>query len=86
MQKTGASGTLRWFHCSGKQKVSCACRSTTDCKKRRRVFLHTFKLENEAQTSVKKYRAVTSINSESTCKNSAHLDEKKKTDQKFDVE
>ena len=32
----------------------CLARSTTDCKKRRRVFLHTFLLENEAQTCGKK--------------------------------
>ena len=37
----------------------CLARSTTDCKERRRVFLHTFLLENEAQTCGKKYRAVT---------------------------
>ena len=51
-------------------------------------FLHTFLLENEAQTSGKKNTGLSlSIKSETTCKNSTHLDEKKKQKSpKFDIE
>ena len=42
-------------------------------------FLHTFLLKNKAQTREKNYTGLwLSVKSESTCKNSAHLDEKKK--------
>ena len=42
-------------------------------------FLHMFLLKNEAQTREKNTGLWLSMKSESTCKNSAHLDEKKHT-------
>ena len=51
---TGGYVTLRWFHCSGKQKVLFVSHWSTDRRKHHRVFLHTFLLENEVQTSEKK--------------------------------
>ena len=48
-------------------------------------FLHTFLLENETQTNEKNTVLWFSIKSETTCKNSAHLDDKK-NGPKFDIE
>ena len=86
MQKTGGYGTLRWFHCSEKQKVSFTCRSTTDCKKHCRVFFAYVLTGKRSANQRKKNTGLwLSIKSESTCKNSAHLDEKKNRP-KFDIE
>ena len=59
----------------------CLARSTTGCKKRRRVFCIRFNWTTKRKPAEKNTGLWLSIKSETTCKNSAHLDEKKKTDQ-----
>ena len=56
----------------------CLARSTTDCKKRRRVFCIRFYSKMKRKPAEKNTGLLLSIKSETTCKNSAHLDEKKK--------
>ena len=53
-------------------------RSTTDCKKCRRVFCTRFNWKTKHKPAEKNTGLWLSIKSETTCKNSAHLDEKKK--------
>ena len=57
-----------------------------DLIKCRRVFLHGFLLKNEVQTSGKNTELWFSIKLETTCKNSAHFDEKKKKRPTFNTE
>ena len=59
----------------------CLPRSTTDCKKRRRVFCVRFNWKMKRKPVEKNTGLWLSIKSETTCKNSAHLDEKKQRDQ-----
>ena len=63
----------------------CLARLTTDCKKRRRVFCIRFNWKTKRKPAEKNTGLWLSIKSETTCKNSAHLDEKK-TGPKFDIE
>ena len=64
----------------------CLARSTTDCKKCRRVFCIRFNWKTKRKPAEKNTGLWLSIKSETTCKNSAHLDEKKKNRPKFDIE
>ena len=61
-------------------------RSTTDCKKSRRVFCIRFNWKTKRKPAEKNTGLWLSIKSETTCKNSAHLDEKKKNRPKFDIQ
>ena len=56
----------------------CLAHSTTDCKKRHRVFCIRFNWKTKRKPAEKNTGLWLSIKSETTCKNSAHLDEKKK--------
>ena len=61
----------------------CLARSTTDCKKRRRVFCIRFNWKTKRKPAERNTGLWLSIKSETTCKNSAHLDEKKKKQTKI---
>ena len=63
----------------------CLVRSTTDCRKSRRVFCIRFNWKTKRKPAEKNTGLCLSIKSETTCKNSAHLDEKKNRP-KFDIE
>ena len=84
-KKQPATGRFAGFIVRENNRFLCLARSTTDCKKRRRVFCIRFYSKMKRKPAEKNTGLWLSIKSETTCKNSAHLDEKKNRP-KFDIE
>ena len=59
MQKLAATGRFAGFIVRENKRFLLLVVQQQTAKRGAEFFLHTFQLENEVQTSVKKYRAVT---------------------------
>ena len=77
-KKQPATGRFAGFIVRENNRFLCLARSTTDCKKSHRVFCICFYSKMKRKPTEKNTGLWLSIKSETTCKNSAHLDEKKK--------